>query len=388
MKIKTDVYFIATVAVSFLMLFMALVFFSLKRRNKRPNVFFGLFLVNTVLSMMSFGMLINSGLYLYVPHFLGISTLSLTTIGPLFYFYVHCLIDERYRFSVKSMVHLIPLITGFLLWLPFFLKNAQDKISYIQNWLNGIKSPELTLHYILMGSIGIQLYVYFIIIYLTLRKYEKPMKQMFSSIERINLGWLRYFLVSFSITILVLLVLFAVMLSILPAAKIYRLIPLFLSVSISVLSFRVLMQPEILIGRSIQEFTQKEKAATLYKYPDYEVEKYKQKLRKAMEQDKLYRNPYLSLNDLSAELDIGRNYLSYIINDHFKMNFFDLINTYRIKEIKEKLKNNTETKLNLIHLAMDAGFNSKTTFNVMFKKLTRMTPTQYRKKMQAAPEGV
>ena len=62
---------------------------------------------------------------------------------------------------------------------------------------------------------------------------------------------------------------------------------------------------------------------------------------------------------------------------HFNLNFFELINKYRINEALDILKNDTQKKLNIIDVAYEVGFNNKVTFNKSFKKILAQTTTQY-----------
>jgi AraC-like DNA-binding protein len=101
-------------------------------------------------------------------------------------------------------------------------------------------------------------------------------------------------------------------------------------------------------------------------------------LLEIMEREKLYKDPQLTLPKLSKKLKINRNTLSFIINTYFKVNFYDFVNRYRIEEVKIYLRDKETKRINLLNAALEAGFNSKTSFNVIFKKYTKMTPTQYK----------
>jgi len=67
------------------------------------------------------------------------------------------------------------------------------------------------------------------------------------------------------------------------------------------------------------------------------------------------------------------------------MNFFNLINKFRIEEAREILRNDINKNLNIIDVAYDVGFNNKVTFNKAFKEETSLTPTQYIKSLRTAP---
>ena len=100
-----------------------------------------------------------------------------------------------------------------------------------------------------------------------------------------------------------------------------------------------------------------------------------------METKKPYRDSDLSLESLSNMVSISSRYISHVINEKFNQNFFDFVNTFRIEEIKHILIH-SKTHYNILNIAFNCGFNSKSTFNQAFKKHVQMTPSQYRKKFK------
>lgn len=92
----------------------------------------------------------------------------------------------------------------------------------------------------------------------------------------------------------------------------------------------------------------------------------------------IYQQPKLSLSDLSEELGLTEKDISWAINQGSGKSFSDYVNTLRIEEIKKTIRSSTK-KLNLLDVALHAGFNSKSTFNAVFKRITGMTPSQYSK---------
>lgn len=106
-----------------------------------------------------------------------------------------------------------------------------------------------------------------------------------------------------------------------------------------------------------------------------------QRLRQLMEIDKLYLDSQLCLRQLAEALNINTNYLSQVINERHGKNFFEFINQYRVGELKAKLEDPKNRQFTLLSLAFDCGFNSKTTFNTAFKRITGFTPSQYLKKV-------
>jgi len=96
-----------------------------------------------------------------------------------------------------------------------------------------------------------------------------------------------------------------------------------------------------------------------------------------MEIDKAYLNPELNLSDLAKQAHMSRAQLSEVINSGFNKNFNDFVNNYRVQAFKSSLKEGKHKQLSLLGVAYESGFNSKATFNRVFKKLTSYSPTQY-----------
>jgi AraC-like DNA-binding protein len=114
-----------------------------------------------------------------------------------------------------------------------------------------------------------------------------------------------------------------------------------------------------------------------------DVDHYIRKIRDYMESDKPYLDRELSIYDLSEELNIPRHFLSEVINEHMGKNFYNLVNDYRVEEVKRRLKDPGYKHLTILAIAYDSGFNAKSSFNTIFKEKTGMTPSEYLKKVSA-----
>ncbi len=102
------------------------------------------------------------------------------------------------------------------------------------------------------------------------------------------------------------------------------------------------------------------------------------RLKELLEEDKIYRDDSLSITALARQMKLPRHCLSLLINEELHKSFFDLINHYRVEEAKERLVSEEGRQRNILDIAFDVGFNTKSAFNRAFKKHTRMTPSQYR----------
>jgi len=82
---------------------------------------------------------------------------------------------------------------------------------------------------------------------------------------------------------------------------------------------------------------------------------------------------------MAQSLNLSTNHLSQIINEKLEMNFFDFINEYRVNEVKDRLSDPKYKHYTLLAIAFDSGFNSKSSFNSIFKQYTGLTPSEFQK---------
>lgn len=106
---------------------------------------------------------------------------------------------------------------------------------------------------------------------------------------------------------------------------------------------------------------------------------YYKELEFLMREAKIYQDPHLGLDSVAKKLKISSNYLSQLVNKLTEKNFADYINTFRVEDAKAKLRNHNFINYTIIGIALESGFNSKSTFYSAFKKLTGISPSDYRK---------
>ena len=95
---------------------------------------------------------------------------------------------------------------------------------------------------------------------------------------------------------------------------------------------------------------------------------------------KPYLEPELTLEQLASQLSLKPRVLSQVINEILGQNFYDFINRHRIEEASRLLTNPKDKKITILEVLYEVGFNSKSSFNTLFKKYTGLTPTEFRKK--------
>ena len=139
--------------------------------------------------------------------------------------------------------------------------------------------------------------------------------------------------------------------------------------------FDLTMQGKVLAEKEIPEQIDVEKEGLIDEHLMLEIVN---NLEKVMKEDKPYLNKNLSLNLLADKLNSRTHIVSYVINSHYNVNFYNYINNFRFDYCKALIKNPKKQHLSIEGIALEGGFGSKSTFNTLFKKQSGMTPTQYK----------
>ena len=111
-----------------------------------------------------------------------------------------------------------------------------------------------------------------------------------------------------------------------------------------------------------------------------DVEEYKRSIIQAMEVDKIFTNPNLSLQLFSETVNIPKHYISEILSSHLHTNFLDFVNEYRVEEFIKLYTNSENDHFSVLGIATSVGFKNKATFNANFKKFKGISPTEYKQK--------
>jgi len=245
--------------------------------------------------------------------------------------------------------------------------------------INSFRLPLVLTLFVYSLYVHILIYLYFS--WKELKKYRDVVKENYSELSKLNLRWLK-----FMINSLVILVLIALFQSVLPYTfgKTYIYIVLialilFVFYFINHVILKALNYPRLFSGIGKDEKEIKYVGSTL---TENEREKYKTALMNYIETEKPFLIPELNINDLAVSLNVSSKKLSQVINQSFNKSFFDFINSYRINEVKKKLKENSDNKITILEIMYDSGFNSKSSFNTCFKRMTSMTPSEYKKSIK------
>lgn len=224
---------------------------------------------------------------------------------------------------------------------------------------------------------------YTLLSYIRIRKHERDIEFFSSHKESIDLRWIKYIIFSFIASAL--LIMGYNMFSGAETLNIY--INIYFLIVVYFVAFYSIRQKEIYPkGLNIEETIQgnaflahTDTVGRVKLMDDAELNEIKARLLALMEEKQPYLDSQLNLFKLADELNISSHQLSYVLNEGFGENFFYFTNKYRVSKAQALLKNPLHDPLSMLAIGYEAGFNSKTSFNTTFKKMTSHTPSEYRK---------
>jgi len=359
-------------------------FFTVLLLQKRPKALHDIILV---LWLLYLGIFI--GVYSFYSHdlfthfqLLSVSFISLFMLHGLFlYYYIFTLVSEKKQLQKKDFLHFIPFILfNIYLLIASFFPGTAVKLNIEQLSMNN-DPPLLFLFFLILTALSGTIYFLFTI--KLFRKLDINIFNNFSNSKDINLNWLRNLVFIFGIVWTTLISITIIHHVFGMFSMIFCTDGLFLSLSVFViligyygLKQKVIFFAEsIIVSGDIIEVQAKYSGSRL---KDSEAKLYVEKINKHMELSKPYLNPDLTLLQLASDLGITPHILSQIINDQYKLNFFDFVNEYRVQEFKDAVVDPKNKSFSLLGIAFECGFNSKSTFNRIFKKSTGLTPSQFK----------
>ncbi|MBW6498254.1 MAG: helix-turn-helix domain-containing protein [Bacteroidales bacterium] len=246
----------------------------------------------------------------------------------------------------------------------------------------GVEPPLVFVVFLIITAISGP--VYFWVTFMKINKIRKSILNNYSTTKDINLEWLKTLIYIFGLIWSALIITAVIHHVFHYFSMTFCTDGLFLSLSafIILVGFFGLRQKEIFTRfqePDIEFVTDPKVKYQNIPLSETEMADYIAKINGIMEQKKPYLDPELTLPALAALIDIPSYQLSRVINEKFGRNFFDFINGYRVNEVKEKINDPAFQNLSILGIAFECGFNSKSAFNRIFKKMTGLTPSEYKK---------
>ncbi|MBS1681074.1 MAG: AraC family transcriptional regulator [Bacteroidetes bacterium] len=356
-------------------LFLCFFFLTGENLKIQANLFQGILLLtialnNTEIFVMYTGYIVNC---LYLVDF---SEPIAFAIGPALYLMVRSRI--RGTLSRAHYLHFITSGVYFLLLLPFLLTSADAKYnSYVGAYHPGAPLREVHLdhdpRWNWFTHHPTELIILSLLIYIVL-----TFREIFSAFQRKGQSFWKTsnpILAHLRTEVLVALSLIALVMIV----KIFNkndtgdhLFATYISLTVYLTSFRVIRNSGFFKQASLAD-PSKYKTSAL---SDDQRETILSKLKLVMETEKPFLNPLFSLPDLADRLKISVHQLSQAINEGLGKNFFEMTALYRVGEAQQLLKEKPNLKIE--EIAEQVGYNSKSSFNTSFKKITGKTPSEFR----------
>lgn len=289
--------------------------------------------------------------------------------GPALYFYVQAITCENFSINKRTLLHAIPIVIGIItLWI---FEIDTKRLKFEVDDLN--PTLEAGLHF-LWYFIKLVPVIYGIAAVISLRHYARLLKNRYSNLGDLASIWLNClvtgFLGSWLLTLLV-----NILGNLLGLST-----STLLGIADNYVTFILVMA---LFAYSISHVQSLHKARL--ETQDVPIDQAAQnqlihKIQNGIFMHKLYLNQSLTIEEFSKEIDSPYREVSSLINKHFNTNFFEFINFHRIEEAKRMLADPAYSQLSILEILYESGFNSKSAFQRFFKRLTGISPREYRRR--------
>ena len=317
-------------------------------------------------------------------------------IGPFLYLYVR---------SFKEVITWQKAWPHFIIFLIYLLIDYWLYSEVGSKYpLSATVPPEVTKHPLSFIPVSVRLLqrvLYYFLSLKQLRSYQRSIGQLFSETSRINLNWVKWLINGYLLLVLVTITFYSLILKYPQHFNIWvLLIGTFVSVYIYIAFFKGITQPtlwQLQPGKDKGKIEAEIKEADSIDHhqaqsgkninrktalSESKIQEIAAKIVSMMELEKIYQETELTLAQMATRLQHPSHHLSQAINEGLKKNFYDLVNGYRVEEAKRLLLDTRNSNYTILSIGFEAGFNSKTTFNTVFKKFTGLTPTEYRDKQK------
>jgi len=304
-------------------------------------------------------------------------------LAPLIYFYVRSITTSDFKFRKKDIWHFVP-------WMLFFFIKIFILVYYMnQPGFSDTQNGYMVVHFqwkyvepIVTVFSNMQMLLYLAFTFQLFYKYKGKIQHYFSNTFKLELNWIRNFLYIYSFIFvygMIQIIINEVITELHWTQKWW--LQFFSALAVIYVGIKGYFTDTVKLTSLNFESETESKSVKRKKVvslsDDAQVKK--QTVKAYFAYEKPYLNPDLNLVELAKELNMNRAELSEVINDGFGKNFNDFVNSYRIEAVKQMFSENRQKELSLLGIAFDCGFNSKATFNRVFKKLTSPSPSEYLK---------
>lgn len=363
-------------------IYLSFILFTNRNGNYKANRYLALLLCAISASIFNI-FLMQTGL-LRIFYFVSKFPVSLTLLfGPFFYFYVRSLIFGNSRLQRRDWFHFLPALIVFTRYLPYYFADKAIKKAFILTPVNFQSFRYEHYEYLAIFIFcQVHLWIYLFVINRFHKQHRQRVKDYYSNIESRNLNWIQFFISVFALVYIIFILVCIILIKYNYMVS-YNIVGFTVSISIFILGYRGLKQTAIITippQKTVKpESTELAGELVQLLAPQFNM---------LMNEEKLFTDPELNLDDLAKRLGVTRNIMSQFINDCLKTNFYDYINRLRVEEMKRLLLDPDKEYLTIIALATEAGFNSKTSFNRTFRQYTGMTPSEFKQNLRSGKQEI
>jgi AraC-like DNA-binding protein len=311
------------------------------------------------------------------------------TFSPILYLYTYYLVSERKKFRALDLLHFLPFVLITLAYFIFF----QDVVDFSdESFLR--QDPYLWVRVTFSIVFFTSVIVYTVLTFAKLIVFRRNIEAQFSYRDGdLQLFWVNFIAVLFTLSGLVVIVAGAY-----NAIMFKRVVDTALLSHIGLtsvayaISYFGLRQPSLFRSEYATEEkppqqkpvskTEAESKEVKPRFTEQEAKALTERLIIHMSEERPYLNPELTLGELSAQINLAKHELTDLLNVHMEMNFFTFVNDFRLKAVTRRLANPDYDHLTIMAIANDCGFNSKSTFNSLFKQAYDHTPSDYKKMLR------
>lgn len=310
-------------------------------------------------------------------------------LGPLILFYTRSLVFQSRRLAKPLAIHLLPWLCYWVaVSIPLSLSIYSE--SLFAAWGQTIADYSEILN-IIENS---YLLVYTFLAFKFVKRLRRASLENYSSLSRRDLSWCVLLIKGLSALVVVDIALSFYEWLFPPTEIIWNIgliVAILLVVFVGMIGYRGIFQSQLFIPAHLlpienndeaQETTENTTPGNYHlNASSDDIEALKCRLLSAMENEKAYLNEGLTLGDLSRQVNLSDKKLSELLNRHFQTTFYDFVNSYRLEAVKSKMADRHFEHLTLLGIAFESGFQSKTSFNRIFKQKVGMSPSAFKKKL-------
>jgi AraC-like DNA-binding protein len=383
--------FAATVALGVL---LAALLVANPRGNRAANRWLALFVA--ALALLTLGdLLIETRWLARAPHFAFTTDWLILVLGPCMWLYVRRMVGDAQPVGWRLALHFVPAGGLLLILLPLYLLPIDVKRDVVEQ---ALRADAQDVQWALAPA-ALHVLAYWIAAVRALARHAGRAKQELASLDRVGLRWLKIMLlvsVAIWVSWLVGLVLNV------PGARPFN--DFAVPAGLYVLAFCALRQPAVFVQWTLPALgapleTEAEPTAEppaseasrepASKYARSRLDEsramaYLARLGEVMELEKPWLENELTLADLAGRVGCSPHHLSQLFNERLRKTFFDYVNERRVEEVKRCLLDASYAAQPVLEIAHGAGFNSKATFNAVFRKVAGCTPSEFRRTARAA----